>query len=319
MNNYRFPIIALSIAAPLWLLNSHACAQEVKHTPASTQTNLPVNAPVTASATATGTGTAPATTPDTTAASTADTSDEDLYNLETTPTVPEKNVDPYEKFNRAMFGFNDALDRWILKPVAKGYDKVTPSPIRKGVSNFFDNIDMLNTIPNDLLQGKTAYFSADVWRFLLNSTLGIGGLFDIASRVGLPKHHEDFGMTLAYWGGNDGLKPQPYLVLPFLGSTTTRDAFGKLPEAATWPFNYIDPTYYSYGTFGLSVVSKRADLLPADKLVQESFDPYIFVRSAYLQSRNRELEKNSHETNFPPYTTETNSSPVETDNSGNEL
>ncbi len=234
-------------------------------------------------------------------------------------TTPEKNVDPYEKFNRTMFTFNDKLDHWILRPVAQGYDTITPSPIRRCVTNFFDNLDTLTTIPNDLLQGKTAYFVADTWRFMINSTVGIGGLLDIASLVGLPKHHEDFGLTLAYWGGDYGLKPQPYLVLPFLGSTTTRDAFGKIPDAATWPFNYINPDYYNYGVFAVNIVNKRAELLPADKLVEEAFDPYIFVRSAFLQSRNREIEKNRHETNFPPYTTEVESPPSELDNSGNEL
>jgi phospholipid-binding lipoprotein MlaA len=243
----------------------------------------------------------------------------DIENDVDTAPPPQQNVDPYEKFNRAMFKFNDKLDKWILHPVAKAYDTVTPIPIHKGITNFFDNIDMLTTIPNDLLQGKIAYFAADCWRFILNTTFGIGGLFDVATRAGLPKHHEDFGMTLAYWGGPDGLKPQPYLVLPFLGSTTTRDAFAKIPNAATWPFNYIQPEYYNYGALALNVVNKRANLLPADKLVSDAFDPYIFVRSAYLQSRNHELEKNSHETDYPPYTTETESSPNDDDNAGNEL
>lgn len=268
--------------------------------PISTQANLPVNPPLQALKPQTET--------------------EAETDIDTTPPAPpEKNVDPYEKFNRTMFGFNDHLDRWFLKPLAKGYETVTPSPIRKGVSNFFANVDMLTTIPNDLLQGKTAYFTADIWRFMLNTTLGIGGIFDIATRVGLPKHHEDFGMTLAYWGGADGLKPQPYLVLPFLGSTTTRDAIGKIPNAATWPFNYIQPEYYNYGAIGLNILNKRAALLPADKLVQDAFDPYIFVRSAYLQSRDHEILKNSHETNFPPYTTDTEASPSDDEDTGNEM
>jgi phospholipid-binding lipoprotein MlaA len=234
-------------------------------------------------------------------------------------TAPEQNVDPYEKFNRAMFSFNDHLDRWILRPVAVGYDKVTPTPLHQGITNFFDNLDTLTSIPNDLLQGKTAYFTADTWRFIVNSTLGIGGLFDIATRFGLPKHHEDFGLTLAYWSGPNDLKPQPYLVLPFLGSSTTRDAFGKIPDAATWPFNYIYPQYYSLGVEAVYYVNLRASLLPADKLVNEAFDPYIFVRSAYLQSRNHQIEKSSHETNFPPYTTEKETLLNPDEASGNEL
>ena len=217
---------------------------------------------------------------------------------------PPPNVDPYEKFNRKMYALDDALDRWILHPVAKGYDTVTPSPIRKGITNFFANIDMLTTIPNDLLQGKTAFFVADTWRFILNTTFGIGGLFDVATRAGLPKHHEDFGLTLAYWSGPAGLKPQPFLMLPFFGASTTRDTFGKIPAIATWPFNYVDPQYYNLAAVGVNAVNKRADLLPADKLLQDAFDPYIFVRDAYLQTRNHEIEVNRQETNFPPYTKE---------------
>ncbi len=239
---------------------------------------------------------------------------------EITNTPPEKNVDPHEKFNRAMYNFNDMLDKLILHPVATAYDKITPSPIRKGVSNFFANIDMLTTIPNDLLQGKTAYFAADTWRFILNSTLGIGGLFDVATRAGLPKHHEDFGMTFAYWNGKEGVSNQTsYLVLPFVGSSTVRDAIGKIPNAATWPFNYITPEYYNYGAVALNVVSKRADLLPADKLVADAFDPYIFVRSAYLQSRQHDIEKSYHETNFFPYTDQPESAPTPDEDAGNEL
>lgn len=257
--------------------------------------------------------------PEASSASHPATPENDAIDTDTTPTVPEKNVDPYEKFNRAMFTFNDKLDRLILRPIAKVYNTITPSPIHKGITNFFANVDMLVTIPNDLLQGKSAYFVADTWRLILNSTLGIAGLFDVATRMGLPKHHEDFGLTLAYWSGADGLKPQPYLVLPLLGSTTSRDAFGKIPNAAAWPFNYIEPQYYNYAAIGLNIVNKRADLLIADKLVDEAFDPYIFVRSAYLQSRNHAIEKSQHETNFPPYTTEVDAAPSEDDNVGNEL
>lgn len=313
-NHYRV-LLALLIA-PIFLSTGSAMAVEATEAPSpapagtSSQANIPVNPPLHGAKMA-------AANPS--KASTTDDETDNESEIDNTPAKPEPNVDPYEKFNRAMFKFNDALDRWLLHPIAKGYDTVLPSPIRKGISNFFANIDMLTTIPNDLLQGKTAYFVADTWRFMLNSTLGIGGLFDVATRAGLPKHSEDFGLTLAYWGGEDGLKPQPYLVLPFLGSTTTRDAFAKIPNAATWPFNYVQPEYYNYGALGLNVVNKRANLLPADKLVEDAFDPYIFVRSAYLQSRHHEIERNSHETNFPPYTTETETTLTDEDNSGNEL
>lgn len=316
MNIYQRWFFAGLLVAPLLGCSSRT------HTPASTPSaQLPAAAPaVVKSATAP----APATdssvnTNDNATATTAATTTTDANDTDnTTPAAPEQNVDPYEKFNRAMFAFNDFLDYWLLHPISKGYNTVTPPPIRKGVSNFFDNVDMLTTIPNDLLQGKSAYFAADTWRFILNSTLGIGGLFDIATRVGLPKHHEDFGLTLAYWSGEDGLKPQPYLMLPFFGPSTTRDAFGKIPNAASWPFNYIQPEYYNYGAIAMNAVSKRADLLPADKLVKESFDPYIFIRSAYLQTRNHSIEKNRQESNFSPYTTGSQDNPAPED-AGNEL
>ena len=305
--------LSLALLSTLLLMGCANQKSPVKpaavNAPENIQKDIQKNPPVSSQSTA------PADPPATTTTPAADEEDIDTA----PPQAPPQNVDPYEKFNRKMYAFNDRLDHWILRPIAKAYDHVTPTPIHKGVTNFFDNIDMLTTIPNDLLQAKFAYFTADLWRFILNTTFGIGGLFDIASRAGLPKHHEDFGMTLAYWGGPYGLKPQPYLVLPFLGPTTTRDAFGRIPAIATWPFNYIEPQYYSYGAFALSMVNKRANLLPADKLVQDAFDPYIFMRSAYLQSRNHELEQNWHETDFPPYTTETVNPPTDDDNAGNEL
>ncbi len=214
---------------------------------------------------------------------------------------PPDRTDPYEKFNRTMYGFNDGLDHWILRPIAKGYDTVTPNFVHKGINNFFDNIDVLTSFPNDILQGKFAFAAIDFWRFLINATIGIGGLADPATSLGLDLRKEDFGLTLAYWGGLDGFKPQPYLVLPFLGPSTARDAFGRIPDSATWPFLYIDPWYLTYAVYGVKVVNERANLLPADKLVAQAFDPYIFVRSAYLQTRQQAILKNWQETH-PDYT-----------------
>ncbi len=213
---------------------------------------------------------------------------------------PAVNVDPYEKFNRAMFGFNDKLDHWILRPIAKGYDKITPAPVHKSINNFFDNLDLLMTFPNDFLQAKFAFAAQDFWRFIINSSVGIGGLFDPATHLGVNMRNEDFGLTLAYWSGLDGFKPQPYLVIPFLGSSTVRDAFGKIPDSACWPFIYIDPWYLTYAVYAGKVINERANLLPADQLVQQAFDPYIFVRSAYLQTRQNAILKNWQETH-PDY------------------
>lgn len=210
------------------------------------------------------------------------------------------NVDPYEKFNRAMYSFNDKLDHWILRPVAKGYDTITPAPVHRSINNFFDNLDLLITFPNDFLQAKFAFAAQDFWRFIINSSIGIGGLFDPATHLGIAMRNEDFGLTMAYWSGLDGFKPQPYLVIPFLGSSTVRDAFGKIPDSACWPFVYLDPWYLSYAVYAGKVINERANLLPADKLVDEAFDPYIFVRSAYLQTRQQAILKNWQETH-PDY------------------
>jgi phospholipid-binding lipoprotein MlaA len=236
-----------------------------------------------------------------------------------TPPAPP-NIDPYEKFNRAMYSFNDTLDHWVLRPVAKGYDTITPPFIHKGIDNFFDNLALLISFPNDFLQAKFAFAAIDFWRFLINSTVGIGGFADPATYLGLEMRRQDFGLTLAYWSGLDGFKPQPYLMVPFLGPSTVRDTFGKVPDSLCWPFFYIDPWYLTYIVYGAKVVDERANLLAADQLVQQAFDPYIFIRSAYLQNRQKAIEnswKETHPNYVPPETStdldEEAYSPVEAD------
>jgi len=198
-------------------------------------------------------------------------------------------VDPYEKFNRAMFAFNQDIDHLIYRPAAKVYRTVLPHRLRSGIGNVFDNLGELTTLPNDLLQGKVRYVFLDFWRFVINSTVGIGGLIDVASKLGLHKHYQDFGMTLAYWSGGNR---SPYLVIPFFGPSTFRTAFGLPFDSATSIWPYIDPSSIGWAALGLKYVNIRSQLLDTDKLVDDAFDPYIFVRNAYLQRRNAQIDAN---------------------------
>ncbi len=196
------------------------------------------------------------------------------------------NKDPLEGLNRGIYKFNDVTDRYAIQPVAKGYKAVTPSPIRSGVSNFFSNLGTLTTIVNDLLQLKFAQAFTDAGRFVINTTFGVAGLIDVASMDNIPKHHEDFGQTLGYWGVGSG----PYLVLPILGPSSVRDAGGLVFDTAT-----SDPITYLHNTGQIrahnqvrlvQVLDKRTQLLDATDLVDNaSIDPYAFMRDAYMQRR----------------------------------
>lgn len=191
----------------------------------------------------------------------------------------EQESDPWEGFNRGVFSFNETLDKYLLKPVAQGYDYVTPSPVRTGIGNFFNNIGEISTVANDLLQGKFKQAGLDSTRFLVNTTVGVAGLMDIGSRIGLERHDEDFGQTLGYWGLGSG----PYLMLPFLGPSTVRDTAGLVPDYYISPYNNIDDNTIRYSLRGLQIVDLRANLLEAEKLV--AGDRYSFFREAYLQRR----------------------------------
>lgn len=193
-------------------------------------------------------------------------------------TVPE---DPYEGFNRGMYTFNRGLDKVILKPVAKTYDFVLPPPVKKGVSNFFSNIGDVMNVPNDILQFNMDHTTNDVIRVVINSTIGILGIFDPATKFGLQKHYQDFGLTLAKWGCKDA----PYLMLPFFGPSTLRDAPAMLVDYAFDPTSYVSPDGWKYALKGTRVIDKRVQLLKGDKLVDQAFDPYVLIRDAYLQRR----------------------------------
>ncbi len=198
--------------------------------------------------------------------------------------------DPWEGFNRKMYAFNDAADKAVIRPVAAGYRKITSQNVRRLVSNFFANIKMPITIINDVLQGEPTSAAHNTGRFLVNTTVGIIGLFDPASEIKLPPEETDFGVTLAKWGVPDG----PYLVLPFVGSTTVRDVW-RLPVD-----NYFDPLYWwgrehddtvleEYGPNLFYLVTLRARGIEAESLLEGVYDPYVFYRDAYRQRRIYEI------------------------------
>ncbi len=199
----------------------------------------------------------------------------------TVPAAKTDPRDPWEKFNRSMYAFNDSLDRAIAKPVAKGYKKVTPQLVRTGISNVITNLDQVPTIVNALLQGKVKQASQDSARFLLNTTLGLGGLFDPASAAGLDLNDEDFGQTLGKWG----VKPGPYLMLPFLGPSTVRDTFARIPDQYTYPVNYLEDDSTRLLIRGVDFIDLRAGLLDLDAQIERSYDSYAFIRNAWLQRR----------------------------------
>ena len=193
----------------------------------------------------------------------------------------EVNPDPYEDTNRSFYKFNDALDRHIMTPVAKNYVKVTPEPVRDGVTNFFDNMEYLNVILHSFLQGKLGQGISDVTRFVVNSTVGIGGLLDVATSMGLKENDEDLGQTLAVWGVDQGV----YLYIPFLGPYTARNSPDVASSYFTNPFTYISSIFLLPVT-ALNLINDRANLLEASEFVEEaSIDPYSFTREAYLQQR----------------------------------
>ena len=193
-------------------------------------------------------------------------------------------ADPLEGLNRGTYAFNDTLDRAVLKPVAKGYQTITPQFVRSGVSNAFMNIGEVATAFNSLLQGKPANAASDVGRFLVNSTLGVLGLFDVATPMGLEKHDEDFGQTLGTWGVGSG----PFLVIPLMGPSTLRDATGRFVDSPLGWYRHVDHIPTRNSAFAVEIVDVRSHLLGAgDTLDEAALDKYQFLRDAYLQRRLR--------------------------------
>lgn len=228
------------------------------------------------------------------------------YNPVADPTLPAPaNVpgayDPWEKYNRKMHRFNNAVDRAIARPLARAYSKVVPRPVRLGVSNFFNNLGQPVSMLNALLQGKPKQAAQSLGRFALNTTLGIGGLFDPATAAKLPNRSEDFGQTLGVWGW----KRSRYFELPFFGPRTVRDAFGAIGDAPLSPLRQIERDRIRIPLQGLQLVDVRAQLLPLDSLREGAEDEYALVRDSWMQRRDYQIfgdrmEKNG-DTQLPDY------------------
>jgi phospholipid-binding lipoprotein MlaA len=200
---------------------------------------------------------------------------------------PEQEAnDPLEPLNRAIYRFNDALDRAVLRPVAEGYQEYVPSPVRTGVRNFFFNIREPFTIVNQVLQGKPDQAAGDTMRLIFNTTFGVFGLFDVATGWGLEPHEEDFGQTFGVWGIGEGW----FLMLPLLGPSTARDAPGLVLEYKFAPIRQLTSGVETYAAAGLFFISERAELLSATEVLDTaSVDPYLEVREAYRQKRWSEI------------------------------
>ncbi len=198
----------------------------------------------------------------------------------TLPSTARDSHDPLEPYNRFMFRINSAVDDKALIPIARAYVKVTPAPVRRGVSNFFSNLAYPRTLINNALQGKLYDAGSDTVRLVVNTALGFG-FFDPATRMGLEEHDEDFGQTLGKWGVPAG----PYLMLPAFGPSTLRDTAGKVPDELLMGRHYIQDTTLRYSLLVLDGIDTRAGLLDANAVLDQSFDRYAFVRNVWLQRR----------------------------------
>lgn len=187
--------------------------------------------------------------------------------------------DPWEGLNRHIFAFNEGADRYVAKPVAKAYKQVTPGFVDQGIANVFDNIGEFKNFFNDVLQGEGQDALVDAGRFLINTTVGVLGLFDVATHLGLPRESEDFGQTLAVWGVESG----PFLMLPLLGPSTVRDGGGRVADFYTNLSLDVGSIETELALMGLNLVQVRASLLGSDELI--SGDKYTFFKDAYLQRR----------------------------------
>ena len=217
-----------------------------------------------------------------------------VFLLTSCSTTSNSKNDPLEPMNRAIFGFNEIVDDNIFEPVAKTYKYITPDPIETGVSNFFSNVGEVSTIANDVFQFKFKQAGYDFLRFSINTTVGIFGIFDVASSVGLEKNKEDFGQTLGYWGVPQG----PYLVLPFFGSSSFRDAPGLYADRQISPVEQLH-NKEELVLDTLNIIDKRAKLLRATKILDTAAkDKYIFIRESYLQKRESMVKDGKAEEDF---------------------
>lgn len=203
--------------------------------------------------------------------------------------TPDKTAnDPLEGYNRAMFAINQDVDHLIIRPAAIVYNTITPPVLQSGITNVFNNVDEISTFGNDFLQGNFRYMFLDFWRFAINTTLGVGGLFDVASRMDLQTHVESFTWTLAKWRGG---KSSSYFVIPVLGPSTIQGTLGLFGDYYLTPFPYLNKTV-NYSVTGVRLIHTRARYLAADKMVENAFDPYVFVRDAHMQTVKEQIAKN---------------------------
>jgi phospholipid-binding lipoprotein MlaA len=200
--------------------------------------------------------------------------------------------DPWESINRPIFRFNDMLDTYALKPLAQGYQAITPQFLEDGIHNMFRNIGDVGNLANDVLQVKPQAAGVDTARLMFNTTFGVLGFFDVGTKMGLQRNDEDFGQTLGYWGVGSG----PYVMLPFFGPSTLRDAPSKYVDGYTEPYRYMNDISARNMAIGMDVIDTRASLLSTEKLI--SGDKYVFIRNAYLQNREFRVKDGKVEDDF---------------------
>lgn len=213
-----------------------------------------------------------------------------IFSVVSANELPKLNAnDPYENYNRHAYKMNKKLDQVIFKPAATFYKDATPAPVRKGVNNFLNNLSQIPIVINDVLQGSFRCAGRDLARFAVNTTVGLGGFIDVAATVGLEKNPQDFGLTLAKWG----YQCSNYVVLPILGPSTVRDAISLPIYYQMTVYPYIPDENLRYALLVLDFIDTRTQLLDIDPVIEQSFDPYVFERDAYLQRRNYLIRKNA--------------------------
>ncbi|CAI8700256.1 phospholipid-binding lipoprotein MlaA [Pseudomonas sp. IT-196MI5] len=200
--------------------------------------------------------------------------------------------DPWESVNRPIYKFNDVIDTYALKPLAQGYQYITPQFVEDGVHNFFKNIGDVRNLANDILQVKPRAAGVDTARIIFNTTFGLLGVIDVGTKMGLQRNDEDFGQTLGYWGVGSG----PYVMLPFLGPSTLRDAPSKYIDGYTGAYRYVNDVPVRNSFFALDIIDTRANLLSSEKLI--TGDKYTFIRNAYLQNREFKVKDGQVEDDF---------------------
>ncbi|MCS3809590.1 VacJ family lipoprotein [Xanthomonas sp. 4461] len=212
------------------------------------------------------------------AATAAEQDDQALYSA-----TPVR--DPWESYNRKIHGFNRGADKVLFRPVAVAYDKVTPRPVKTGIRNMFGNLGQPGTAVSQVLQGHPVKAAQSLGRFVINSTVGVAGLFDPASRLGMPKYNEDLGQAFATWGWDNSR----YLVMPLLGPGTVRDTLGRVGDQRLTPITYVGNARIANSLIGLQLADGRARMLPMDAMQRDAVDDYTFVRDAWGQRRQKQI------------------------------